>query len=117
MTSKTAILAAAVGSLLVLTTTAFAADERNSEKCYGVAKAGKNDCAGAAHACAGQSSKDKRLARQGHDCVPSPRPLRTRSHRIVQVSVGGCDRRRIGELLDIDMPGRFGVALARSLLA
>jgi uncharacterized membrane protein len=23
-----------------------------------VAKAGKNDCAGAAHACAGQSSKD-----------------------------------------------------------
>jgi len=28
------------------------------EKCYGVAKAGKNDCAGGAHACAGQSSKD-----------------------------------------------------------
>jgi uncharacterized membrane protein len=24
-----------------------------------VAKAGKNDCAGAAHACAGQSSKDQ----------------------------------------------------------
>jgi uncharacterized membrane protein len=59
MTSKTAILAAAVGSLFVLTTTAFAADESNSEKCYGVAKAGKNDCAGGAHACAGQSSKDK----------------------------------------------------------
>ena len=59
MTSKTAILAAAVGSLFVLTTTAFAADESNSEKCYGVAKAGKNDCAGGAHACAGQSNKDK----------------------------------------------------------
>ena len=58
MTSKTAILAAAVGSLFVLATTAFAADESNSEKCYGVAKAGKNDCAGAAHACAGQSKKD-----------------------------------------------------------
>lgn len=58
MTSKTALLAAAVGSLFVLTTTAFAADE-NTEKCYGVAKAGKNDCAGSAHACAGQSSKDK----------------------------------------------------------
>lgn len=58
MTSKTAILAAAVGSLFVLTTTAFAADKTNSEKCYGVAKAGKNDCAGAAHACSGQSSKD-----------------------------------------------------------
>jgi len=59
MTSKTAILAAAVSSLFVLTTTAFAADDSNSEKCYGVAKAGKNDCAGAAHACAGQGTKDK----------------------------------------------------------
>jgi uncharacterized membrane protein len=59
MTSKTAILAAAVSSLFALSTTAFAADAGNSEKCYGVAKAGKNDCAGAAHACAGQSSKDK----------------------------------------------------------
>ena len=58
MTSKTAILAAAVSSLLALSTSAFAADDANSEKCYGVAKAGKNDCAGGAHACAGQSSKD-----------------------------------------------------------
>ena len=57
MTSKTVILAAAVSSLLALTTSAFAADDANSEKCYGVAKAGKNDCAGGAHACAGQSSK------------------------------------------------------------
>ena len=46
MTSKTAILAAAISSLFALTTTAFAADDSNSEKCYGVAKAGKNDCAG-----------------------------------------------------------------------
>ena len=58
MTSKAAILAAAVSSLLVVSATAFAADEGNSEKCYGVAKAGKNDCAGAAHACAGQSKND-----------------------------------------------------------
>lgn len=58
MTSKTAILAAAVSSLLALSTSAFAADEANSEKCYGVAKAGKNDCAAKAHACAGQSSND-----------------------------------------------------------
>jgi uncharacterized membrane protein len=36
-----------------------AADEGNTEKCYGVAKAGKNDCAGAAHACAGQSKADR----------------------------------------------------------
>ncbi len=59
MISKTAILVAAVSSLFVLTTTAFAADDSNSEKCYGVAKAGKNDCAGAAHACAGQGTKNK----------------------------------------------------------
>lgn len=28
------------------------------EKCFGVAKAGKNDCAAGAHSCAGQSTKD-----------------------------------------------------------
>jgi uncharacterized membrane protein len=59
MTSKAAILAAAIGSVFMLSATAFAADDANTEKCYGVAKAGKNDCAGGAHACAGQSSKDK----------------------------------------------------------
>jgi len=58
MSSKTAILAAAVGSLFVLANAAFAADDANTEKCYGIAKAGKNDCAGAAHACAGQGKKD-----------------------------------------------------------
>ena len=57
MTSKPAILAAAVGSLLLLPATVFSADETTLEKCYGVAKAGKNDCASGAHACAGQSSK------------------------------------------------------------
>ena len=58
MTSKTQLLAAAIGSLFVLAAPAFAADDGGSEKCYGVAKAGKNDCAGAAHACAGQAKKD-----------------------------------------------------------
>jgi uncharacterized membrane protein len=29
-----------------------------NEKCYGVAKAGKNDCAAGAHSCAGQSTKN-----------------------------------------------------------
>jgi uncharacterized membrane protein len=32
--------------------------EKKMEKCYGIAKAGKNDCGTAAHACAGQSIKD-----------------------------------------------------------
>jgi len=50
----------AIGSLLTLgaaafATPVFAADKADMEKCYGVVKAGKNDCAGPAHACAGQS--------------------------------------------------------------
>jgi uncharacterized membrane protein len=53
----------AIGSLLTLgvatfAAPAFAADKADMEKCYGVAKAGKNDCAGPAHACAGQSKVD-----------------------------------------------------------
>lgn len=28
------------------------------EKCYGIAKAGKNDCGGGTEACAGQATKD-----------------------------------------------------------
>ena len=59
MISKTAIVAAAVSSLLSLSTAASAADDSKLEKCYGVVKAGKNDCAAGAHACAGQSSKDQ----------------------------------------------------------
>ena len=33
-------------------------DMSGKEKCYGVAKAGKNDCAATGHSCAGQSKKD-----------------------------------------------------------
>jgi uncharacterized membrane protein len=55
---KTSMLSTAVGGLLLLSAVAniaAAADDPNTEKCYGVVKAGKNDCAGAAHACSGQS--------------------------------------------------------------
>jgi uncharacterized membrane protein len=61
MNTKTAILAAAIGMVAFAGNAAFAADDAKSdgtEKCYGVAKAGKNDCAGAAHSCSGQSKKD-----------------------------------------------------------
>ena len=44
----TAIAMAAVG-------TAQAADQ---EKCYGIAKAGKNDCKAGTHSCAGQTTSD-----------------------------------------------------------
>ena len=36
----------------------MAMDKPGMEHCYGVAKAGKNDCASAGHACAGQATKD-----------------------------------------------------------
>ncbi len=59
---KTNVTVSAISSLLTLSaalaTPSFAADKADMEKCYGVAKAGKNDCAGPAHACAGQSKVD-----------------------------------------------------------
>ena len=40
--------------------TALAADDKDMEKCWGVAKAGQNDCGSnkTAHSCAGQSKAD-----------------------------------------------------------
>jgi uncharacterized membrane protein len=32
---------------------------QGTQKCYGIAKAGQNDCGTAKHACAGTSTKDK----------------------------------------------------------
>ena len=60
MNIRNLALAAAVGSLLSLgLTTASAADDKaDKEKCYGVAKAGKNDCAANGHSCAGQAKMD-----------------------------------------------------------
>ncbi|HSY08359.1 MAG TPA: DUF2282 domain-containing protein [Steroidobacteraceae bacterium] len=59
MNSRTALLATAVGSLLALSSSSIAAaDDATTEKCYGVAKAGKNDCAGPGHVCAGLAKTD-----------------------------------------------------------
>lgn len=58
------ILSAAVGSLLALglaSGNAMAADKKmEMEQCFGVAKAGHNDCSSnkSAHSCAGQAVKD-----------------------------------------------------------
>ena len=35
-----------------------AADKHEREKCYGIAKAGQNDCGTATHTCAGKAKKD-----------------------------------------------------------
>jgi uncharacterized membrane protein len=59
MNSKTAMLAAAVGSLFAVhAPSILAADDPTTEKCYGVAKAGKNDCAGPGHVCSGLAKTD-----------------------------------------------------------
>jgi len=62
---KTITLSAIFGAaaMAVAGTAAYAADGKTmdkpaAEKCYGVAKAGKNDCAAAGHSCAGQATKD-----------------------------------------------------------
>lgn len=61
MKAKKNVLIAAIGGLVALGAAhaVLAADDAGTEKCYGIAKAGKNDCAGAAHACAGQGKVDK----------------------------------------------------------
>lgn len=38
--------------------TVFAGDKKDVEKCYGVAKTGKNDCKTLSNACAGHSMTD-----------------------------------------------------------
>jgi uncharacterized membrane protein len=62
MNSKTLVNSALASvfalGLVANASQAVAADDKNAEKCYGVVKAGKNDCKTDAHACAGQANKD-----------------------------------------------------------
>lgn len=66
MNKQDILVKSAVASLLAfgslaLTTPAIAADKPKMEQCYGIAKAGKNDCAGgkgSANSCAGTAKKD-----------------------------------------------------------
>ncbi len=58
---KSAIASLLAFGSLALTTPAVAADKPKMEQCYGIAKAGKNDCAGgkgSANSCAGTAKKD-----------------------------------------------------------
>ena len=58
--SALAIASAVAGALALAASPAFAQAAKPSFKCWGVAKAGQNDCANAAktHSCAGQSKVD-----------------------------------------------------------
>ena len=60
--SQKMLVSAAVASALALSLAAAARadDSAGKEKCYGIAKAGQNDCANKAgtHSCAGQTKAD-----------------------------------------------------------
>jgi uncharacterized membrane protein len=52
------IIHAAISALLLTASTTYAAEMASpagTEKCYGIAKAGLNDCAAASHQCAGEA--------------------------------------------------------------
>ena len=52
--------AIALAGLFALSAGSALAQDKNQEKCWGVAKAGQNDCGSnkTTHSCAGQSKKD-----------------------------------------------------------
>jgi len=62
MNKRHTLLATALATVCVvgMNTVQAADDNKDKEKCFGVAKAGKNDCASStgSHSCAGQAKKD-----------------------------------------------------------
>ena len=60
MDKRQFIIAAALAGIAAATANVQAADPPDKEKCYGISKAGANDCASTSgsHSCAGQSKVD-----------------------------------------------------------
>ena len=56
--SKLAQSAVAAIVAVGLSQSAQAQEAKDKEKCYGIAKAGQNDCGTATHTCAGKAKKD-----------------------------------------------------------
>jgi uncharacterized membrane protein len=57
MDAKSKLLQAAIAGVIALGLAHEAAGQEK-EKCYGIAKAGQNDCGTASHTCAGKAKKD-----------------------------------------------------------
>jgi len=56
---KTILTAAALATIISFASTGAEAQSKGEmEKCYGVVKAGKNDCGANGHSCAGQAKQD-----------------------------------------------------------
>lgn len=57
-----AVFALTAAGVVAVSTNSIAAqtsaDKTDTEKCYGIAKAGMNDCAAGSQSCAGSSTKD-----------------------------------------------------------
>lgn len=64
--TKMTALALAVAAVTTISATDAQAKKQDHEKCYGVAKAGQNDCAGTGHNCAG---KTHTCATKPHSCA------------------------------------------------
>jgi uncharacterized membrane protein len=60
MNQRRLVISSALASALALGLAAGPAAAQDKEKCYGIAKAGQNDCANLSgtHSCAGQSKVD-----------------------------------------------------------
>ena len=54
----TVLVASALATVLSMSVGSSVAPAADNEKCYGIAKAGKNDCQTATHSCAGTSTTD-----------------------------------------------------------
>ncbi len=53
-----ALAGATIATLMISSSGDALAKKSKTEKCYGVVKAGKNDCASKGHSCSGHSAKD-----------------------------------------------------------
>ena len=61
MTTRSKLIQSAIAGILALSTNPAAQAQSSDaprEKCYGIAKAGQNDCGTARHTCAGKATKD-----------------------------------------------------------
>ena len=60
MDPKRRLVSSAIATLVALGAShgAGAQDKAPKEKCYGIAKAGQNDCGTATHTCAGKATRD-----------------------------------------------------------
>lgn len=56
---NTILAAAAIATMIGMASNGAVAEEKSGmEKCYGVVKAGKNDCGANGHSCAGHAKAD-----------------------------------------------------------